>query len=360
MNDENNTNIENNYEQQYNGNELNPQINSTNLYQEQNAYENEQNNQIQTNDEIIELGEKIDPNDYLLQCYIGDNYYPITNNIYNISAGFFGGLYLFYRKLYLYGIIIFLIDFVSISIFKLYFIPVILRIVMLFSFNKLYIYWSKKKIEQIKQQNSSENPSMIKNQCRVNGGINSKGILIGIITDIGLIVVLVALCVFVRISVSIFSYSFGDYRNNSDEIKTVYDTSITMKDEFLIDLPESFVDESEKYDYQFYYSSNNNVYESCSFHMYAVEKYNNSQELLKRIEKSSKAEETTAISEKMINGIEWYTFSEMNYYAKKTYYSTKKNDIVYVIEIIKSNDAPTNCEHYQNVILNSIKKNRNT
>ncbi|MEE3343341.1 MAG: zinc ribbon domain-containing protein [Bacilli bacterium] len=112
--------------------------------------------------------------DRLLAAYIGKNYQKISQKKVSIPAFLLSVFYILYRKLYIQSLIIlaiilasaFLSTYISIIIF--FTISIISAII----FNKLYIKYSKKQIEKIKQQNSSASKEELIKKCQKNGGTN--------------------------------------------------------------------------------------------------------------------------------------------------------------------------------------------
>lgn len=107
----------------------------------------------------------------LLRAFIGSNYETITNKSFNFSAFFFSTFYFLYRKMYLIGIILLTIMTIILSFIKdysiIFIITLFIGLVSGFMFNKLYVNYSKNKINKIKIKNQNE---MIKKSCIKKGG----------------------------------------------------------------------------------------------------------------------------------------------------------------------------------------------
>ena len=73
------------------------------IYQPQQTF-NQQPTNFNTTDEKV-----------LLKAFIGKNYEKITNRLFNFSGFFFTSFYFFYRKMFLFGIILFILNFITLN-----------------------------------------------------------------------------------------------------------------------------------------------------------------------------------------------------------------------------------------------------
>ena len=125
----------------------------------------------------------------LLKDYVGANNKKIINRFYNVSAFLFGAAYYLYRKLYITGAIILLLD-LSILYFinnlkYIILLKAILMIIMGLTFNKYYLMISKKRINHIQ---SKEEENTIKEKCVLQGGTD---LLVSILITVGYFIILV-------------------------------------------------------------------------------------------------------------------------------------------------------------------------
>ena len=89
--------------------------------------------------------------DELLKEFIGKNYDKIANNPFNFAGFFFTTAYLFYRKMFLYGMILFFASTLVSLLAGNIFAPIIVGALVGFLVNKVYLNYAKKKIASIKK-----------------------------------------------------------------------------------------------------------------------------------------------------------------------------------------------------------------
>ena len=142
--------------------------------------------QIHKQEIMAESAKSTIKNEDLLQAYIGKNYNKIVGKRNNWSAFFFGGLYLLYRKMYLYALIVQLfqsavISYITSSIMHANIADNRMMIILLgvtclmvllmisLSFNGLYINKSINNINHIKEKYPKEK---LIDVCKEKGGTN--------------------------------------------------------------------------------------------------------------------------------------------------------------------------------------------
>lgn len=135
----------------------------------------------------------------LLKAYIGKNYDKITTRPFNVPAFFLGPLYMYYRKMFLYGFLIFIFMLLLI-IFTDRLELNIIGGVIAFIANKLYIYNAKKKIEKIKIKNQDKDINELKKICEKKGGTSVGKLILGILTQ--LVVAIIALIITIIVGFS--------------------------------------------------------------------------------------------------------------------------------------------------------------
>lgn len=125
--------------------------------------------------------------DELLRAYIGDNYEKITNKRFNFAGFFFTTFYMFYRKMFLYGILLFFVYLVLSNFMKNIIIIILLGIVAGLFVNKAYIHHANKKIAKIKLQNQQKDISELKSICSTKGGTSIGRIFCGLLAELSII-----------------------------------------------------------------------------------------------------------------------------------------------------------------------------
>lgn len=125
----------------------------------------------------------------LVKAFIGNNYDKITTRTFNFAGFFFTTFYMFYRKMFLYGILFFLVNLVVLNVINSFIINLLFCVAVGFLVNKVYLYYVKKKIEKIKFQNSGKDINEIKGICISKGGTSIGQIFLGLLTEIGITIV---------------------------------------------------------------------------------------------------------------------------------------------------------------------------
>lgn len=119
----------------------------------------------------------------LLISYIGKNNEKIMNKPFNFAGFFFSTLYMFYRKMFLYGIILFstnAIVLVALNAVGCFWVTILFNLAVGLFVNKMYILFAKKNIEKIKLKNSRKNLSEIREICSSKGGTSIGKLFLGL------------------------------------------------------------------------------------------------------------------------------------------------------------------------------------
>ena len=101
----------------------------------------------------------------LIELYVGDKYSKFANTNFNIWAFLFGGVYFFYRKMILYGIIEILAFTVCTTCIESeysYFVPFLINCLGAFLVNDLYLNHSRQKIQNIINKNEKPEVRIMK------------------------------------------------------------------------------------------------------------------------------------------------------------------------------------------------------
>ncbi len=146
-------------------------------------------------------------NEDLLKAYIGKNYDKITGKGFNWAAFLFGGFYMFYRKMYLYGFILMVfLDSVCIYFMKVSELSLMVQLfILLFylivivivgsTFNAMYLNKSVNKITEL--QNSISKDKLLE-KCKKTGGTS---LLVAIV----LTIILSGLASFIAVMLNVFA-----------------------------------------------------------------------------------------------------------------------------------------------------------
>lgn len=131
-------------------------------------------------------------NEELLKIFIGKNYEKITTRKFNFAGFFFSTFYLLYRKMFLYSVLVFLIDFLIINFIN-GFIAIAVNILVGLFVNKIYVSSAKKKVEKIKVKNFQKSSEEIKDMCLKKGGTSVGQIFGGMLVEIAISILIVFL-----------------------------------------------------------------------------------------------------------------------------------------------------------------------
>lgn len=122
----------------------------------------------------------INVDEELKRSYIGKNADKIINGHGgSVWLFLFGGSYLIYRKLYLYGFIYLLISMLLLY-FKLNSVVVIGRIALCFFFYKIYLSHVDKEINKIRKDNPNAGFEELKEKCKKKGGVSYAAVALAI------------------------------------------------------------------------------------------------------------------------------------------------------------------------------------
>ena len=135
-------------------------------------------NQTYSNYQQPNMGSNNIDDEELLKAFIGEKYDKITTHGFNIPAFFFKSLYLFYRRMFGYGILVFIVSFAIANIFSNFFVNILFGVVVGFIVNKLYVSFAINKVAKIKANNPGKSGEELKRICYAKGG-TSGGLLIG-------------------------------------------------------------------------------------------------------------------------------------------------------------------------------------
>ena len=123
-------------------------------------------------------------NEDLLKAFIGKNYEKITTRPFNFAGFFFTTFYMFYRKMFLYSIILFLINLAIINFTNQFIITILFNIVVGFLVNKIYLHYAKNSIDKIVSKNLTKTNDELINICANKGGTSVGSIFIGFLTEL--------------------------------------------------------------------------------------------------------------------------------------------------------------------------------
>lgn len=166
----------------------------------------------------------------LLKAFIGKNYEKITTNQFNIAGFLFTTFYMFYRKMFLYASLAFLLYVALLIFMNNFFVSIVLNILVGLFINKIYLSYANKKISKIKLKNNDKDINELKTICSKKGRTSVGKIFLGFLTELAIIVVVL----FIMIAVGIGSI-FGQLINFDNWNIITSGTNISTKNATLME-----------------------------------------------------------------------------------------------------------------------------
>ena len=324
---------------------------------------------VKTNNSLLKSphGKTMLSDSELLYAFVGKKYHSFVTREFNFAAFFLTVIYLLFRKMYFYSLIVtilFLLAgyFLNNIIFLLLAYLVIGFILGLFV-NKLYLQYSKNKIENIRFKNTFLKNDELLKKCSTKGGVSIVSVVIGTVINFLIITIVLGLYLYFVQKVSIgnlYSHIIEMYQNivaikEDEKYNGIinYDTKVVIRDEFSI-VASNQLDKITKHEPYMYEYEYNNDGEECNFRLASVENYSNAVKLIdgvKEYNESSKPSRGTIT----INNIVWERVDFISNATHKYYYATNKNDKLFLVEYSMSTNKNTECNKFHNQLVNSIK-----
>lgn len=302
--------------------------------------------------------------DELLKAFIGNNYEKITTKPFNFAGFFFTTFYMFYRKMFLYALIVFLINLVILNVINDSFITAVFNFLVGLFVNKIYLHHANNKINKIKINNPQKSIDEIKGICASTGGTSIGKLFLGLFVEIIIGIVVLIIMAIIGITSAFGNLFFGEEgiikfgaQDGTYDGVLIYDNSVTMLNEFSIAIPDKFKESrSNGNDSIVYeYSSGNNIFNSCSFSFRGISDYSSAEELINQMQKYYISNNSSSVKKENINGISWYYFNYNSAFGQNYYYGTTKDNKVYLFEYEVQKDTDSSCLSYKDQIINSIK-----
>lgn len=322
-------------------------IQSTPVFSSSYSQQNQVNNNYITDEE-------------LLRTFVGKNYEKLTVKSFNFAGFFFTTFYMFYRKMFGYAILMFLLDLVVLNVIKMTIVTLAFNVIVGLLVNKIYISFARKKIRKIKINNTYKSADELRDICTVKGGTSVGSIFLGLLLEIVIAIgAVIIMGIFGLASgfgglISNFANGLNFSSNGTYEGMIMTDTSIDIANEFSITVPGKFENESSEYEYEYNYSSGNGMFDECKVTMSVPEGYSNAENLINQMSSYYVDDNSTGVTKTNINNIDWYWFSLGDGFGETYYYGTSKNNKVFLVEYNINEDAASDCDGYRQQIINSI------
>ena len=278
---------------------------------------------------ILENNENID--DILLDAYIGKNADKIKEGGFSIPAFLLGSVYLFYRKMWLYGfgyIAIVLISDIFLSSISS-FISIVIDVFLGLEFNKLYLKHAKNKINKIKEENFDKPKYLLEDICIKKGGTSA----------LKTFLIIVAYFVILFIIGLAFGTTSDSIENLEYEVSSIFMENPASTDERKI------------------YAVAKDEY-ACTLNITTTPAYiyEDINEYLDTAFFVTSNLEKTDITKKIIANEFWYT-QEVKNNGTIYYYATEKDGYIYYINFDIKRDENDMCSDAKTQLLESLKFN---
>ena len=316
----------------------------------------------------------------ILKAFIEKNYDKITTRMFNIPGFFFTTFYLFYRKMFLYGILSILIQLGLSLVTKNFYFGFILNILLGLFVNKIYLIFANKKINKIKNENPSVTNAELSSLCSSKGGTSGLyvffGILIELFVSVLVILIVLPLGIFQglnslmnngNININLNSDNdnnvitdfneFSDYGNDVYNGMLIYKSDVKINEMIEITVPSVFSDNSFDYDSEisYSYSSGEEIFNSCKVKLAIVDGFSSSDVLINGMHNYNKDYTPTDVDKLTINDNVWTWFRMKDSIGTEYYYAADIDNLLYLLEYDVEESTDSNCELYREEIVNSIK-----
>lgn len=298
-----------------------------------------------------------DIQDYVKK-FVGDKYQSISMSPFSFWAGLFGPLYFYYRKMYLYGIFIAIVNLLLMLLTFvngwIYFGASLAEFIILgLITNQIYLKFANKKVISIVATNPNANTTSLLTMCQSSGGTN---IIVAILLNI--VVNGASSFVFTLLGGAALLTSI---LNGLNTYTLHSDTSAKVEDIIEYTLPSTFVqDENDDSRYIYYEKEivNNEEVdkEACVIDINLVAKHKTSKDLVTYMADADKRYSRVSTYEVSIDDVwDMYDFNANG--VHEMYIAKKFGDHIVLVSYSSTNNSTEGvCDNYLIDIMKSIKK----
>ncbi len=303
--------------------------------------------------------QKPDNEEILLEEYIGKNSKKIINGKFNIFAFLFSIFYLFYRKLLGIGILLSLIIAGLSYLISPYIVIPLVSLGCGFVFNLLYVMYAKHRIKKIEYNHPDASLNQLTNYVQNEGGTNGDLIAKGILADIFLGILIIAVLITFGVGTT-WNKLLSNF--NFKEILSIFKKKEIIQKEF--DGNYKIIDNINSEDYftftipQNYNKTKNNEYTNgtCQLTFGSVKNYKAADILIGSMQKyyrklydpNNKNDYMNGtmsdLEIKTYNKVNWEGFYKSDSNGYNHYYATDYKDKVFLVEV-KSQSNNQECDY---------------
>lgn len=327
----------NNFNNQNNYNNMNNSYNNqtNNSYDSQSNFNNNYNNQVTSNNSSSNFDEE------LIKAYIGKNADKIINQKFSWCGFFLSSTYLFYRKMWLIGLLILGINFLATTFLPSFsgIVSLALTLFVGLKFKDLYLNHVGEKVEEIKKQYPNASKEELLRRCYEKGGTS---ILAAILFAFlyGFIVLVVLLALFMTTFLGILGGATLESNNKIEDLS--------------YQVPLGYESSYSGIASKTYESSTSDGYCGISISTTPSTYYATLEEYIG--ENILDSNQTTKIKPTLvkINGEDWYKISkdDNGSITSYEYYLTKDDETIYEIEL---QETYGNCQNDFSSFTESLK-----
>ena len=292
--------------------------------------------------------------DELVDAYIGKYADKFRSGGFSGWSFLFGNLYALYRKMWLLGVIWVVVTLIAMKFLPSYvtFITGCMNLIVAIQFKKWYLRHAEEEVEKIKAKNPGKTGEQLKMICKKKGGT----------TIIPIVIAVLLYAAIMYMTVMSVSKTMQKARENAEIINnggsnnggTVSTTSAL--DKLNVSVPSIFDLTYSGSTIKTYYS-NDSTKDYCFFEVSYTDAsiYNNDAKyFLEENIYLSANDSYSGISQKYINGRNWYYASVNKSYGTKYYYAIMNGIYIYNIEFEIMRDDYGTCSGAHNTVVNSL------
>lgn len=179
------------------------------------------NNSVQVSNQVVNQNPLLPDNsalsvnadEELIKAFVGDKYDDFKKSQFNLGGLLLSSVYLFYRKMFLYGLLVFAIDMILVNAINIYYITFGFNLFIAFFVNKLYLSFAKNKVDKIKAKYPQKSLQELKEICARKGGTTVGLAILGFILELVITIILV----FTLAAGTLIAYIFHYEVNKQDD-----------------------------------------------------------------------------------------------------------------------------------------------
>ena len=296
----------------------------------------------------------VDEDEELERAYVGVKYDRFKTGVFNFGAFFFGMWYLFYRKMYLIGLIECIVSILLGYIFSSIIVSIVLAVIIGFIANPLYLNHVKRSVASIKEMNKDKSFEQLKEICHYQGGTSGVNVILAIVISfaISFAIVFGFLCLKINttslatIKDVLNKYHIGFSAKYDGNVYA--DESVDIEKIINVNVPSTFKSDNTTFKYAGSYSD---VSSACDFSIVKVNNVISASNYISNMAKYYSINNTD-IKVLKSSDLDWYSIMVNNTY----YYATNVNNDVVLYTFKISNDAVNQktCANYKDSILYTI------